>query len=84
MFLSKVKLHIILIFVVFLFVENVFAEILSVGVATWFISGAVFTGGGWYSWDKIKHNTYCRFAECCTDEYVPYNLDSKHELWYNI
>lgn len=45
--------------------------------AGWFIGSAVL-GGGWYKWDTVKENTYCRFAECCNADYVPYELTSEY------
>ncbi|XP_048005395.1 torsin-1B isoform X1 [Leguminivora glycinivorella] len=39
------------------------------------LMGAAFITGGWYKWDTIKENSYCRFMECCNAKYVPYDIE---------
>lgn len=34
------------------------------------IGGIVLSGAGVYFKDKVKDLTYCKFTECCNDEYV--------------
>lgn len=43
------------------------------------VSGLV-VGGSWYNWNIIKDNTYCKLAECCNDDYIPYDLDKLKQL----
>ncbi|KAI5642443.1 torsin domain-containing protein [Phthorimaea operculella] len=56
---------------VFLLLVNfIHGEFITISLAT-----SAFMAGGWYKWNTIKENTYCRFAECCNSNYVPYDLD---------
>lgn len=38
--------------------------------------GSLLGGVSYYGYEKYK----CMYMECCTDEYIPSDLDSKYEL----
>lgn len=62
-------------FLVLLFCKNAITEFITMS----FIGSAVLASG-WYKWDILKDNTYCRYAECCNDRYIPYDVESKFFL----
>lgn len=42
------------------------------------IGGAV--GAGWFKYDYLKENTYCRFQECCTSQYLKHDVTELQNL----
>ncbi|CAH0600707.1 unnamed protein product [Chrysodeixis includens] len=44
-------------------------------IITMSLVGSALLSAGWYKWTTVKDNTYCRFAECCNDQHVPYNIN---------
>ncbi|XP_035429946.2 torsin-like protein [Spodoptera frugiperda] len=37
--------------------------------------GTAAIASGWYKWNTIKDNTYCRYVECCNDQHVPFDIN---------
>lgn len=40
--------------------------------------GSAVAAGGWYKWDTLKDYTVCKYMECCNDDHVPFDINSKY------
>ncbi|XP_063890762.1 torsin-like protein [Helicoverpa armigera] len=60
--------YVVLIFVICL-LQCALSELITLSILG---SAAV---AGWFSWNTLKENTYCRYAECCTDQHVPFDIN---------
>lgn len=48
------------------------------------VIGTAIAATGFFGWDSLKTQTYCRFRECCDERYVNFDLDSKEVSVYII
>ncbi|KAG6465692.1 hypothetical protein O3G_MSEX015324 [Manduca sexta] len=60
--------------VLFLCVNYACSEFATILLGSTMVAGVA---GGWFN--SIKENTYCRYAECCTDHYIPYDVDKLNQ-----
>ena len=63
----KIIIH-ILVLILLLNYCNSLIDPISIGI------GSAIIGLGYYS-STIKDKTYCRYYECCNDDYIPANLN---------
>lgn len=60
-----------------LYLQLIHGEIITIGT---YLASTALIGGSWYNWNTLKDHTYCRFTECCNDDYIPYDLESKYRI----
>lgn len=39
--------------------------------------GGALLGAFGYNFEYLKQNTYCKFKECCSDSYIPLDINGK-------
>lgn len=73
MLLKRKKLSLnFIIFNMFICISCVNTEIITASII-----GTAIAASGFFGWNSLKTQTYCRFRECCDERYVNFDLESK-------